>query len=767
MSSFQKYKEQIESIISDIRKLHKFSDFSSLDVELKEIKESINDNEFRVTVVGEFSAGKSTFLNALIGKDVLPHGVNETTATLTYLHNISKEDSRCNTIVIHFADGKRKDETYSLEDSRQVLIDYATASSEKVKVVKEISSLEIFVPFLGTNDPIVLIDTPGMNGMADGHREVTLAEIKQSHASICLFHLRGMGKTDLEFVNELAKYQNKIFFVINAIDGLNSDEGESKASKLASFTEEINANLSSLRVPKDCIFAVSSLKALVSKDCSINHLYSTDNETLTAEKRRKCWEESYFQEFENAFFSYLRNNEKDIQKYQSSALRIQSILEGLLDSSTQEKDIRQLERENCPEKKRLQHILDEVNGKMKSNQAKIENKLSSLMEDLGDEVRKLIKSDCNGFYDSVIRDIQSMTFENAKEAVVKNINGQKMKNFWAKESSMLQDHIERVSENIYAEVLEEVQRKLPSINFNLDKHIDIQVPKDQSDNNVYGMEDMLSRLRQQQREKTAELKVAEGTPGADSIRGDLASIERQIDNTRNEKRRQLNNLGSRPSVEVVYRTERRKKGLLRRVWNFFSGGDYYEDVQVPEYDYSAQERYDNRKYEIETNATNQISRLNQQQRVLESQLGKAEQNDVKKKVLQSHLAGIERQIREVEAERAKLEKEARTTMLKEYQKVLKEQATKQLSANGGTLTANLIDTCIKYISRCEAFLKDRISVEYKERTSHIVNQLNTMLDKIENQGDNKDNAQKVQLLGRDINIIQKDINIAKNIINGL
>ena len=119
MAIQEKYKNQIVSIISNIRKLHKFSEFSSLEDDLKEVEESINDNEFRVTVVGEFSAGKSTFLNALIGRDVLPHGVNETTATLTYLHNVSKEDPKHNSIVIHFADRKRADETYSIEESRR------------------------------------------------------------------------------------------------------------------------------------------------------------------------------------------------------------------------------------------------------------------------------------------------------------------------------------------------------------------------------------------------------------------------------------------------------------------------------------------------------------------------------------------------------------------------------------------------------------------------------------------------------------------------
>ena len=43
---------------------------------VREIKETIETNEFRITVVGEFSSGKSTFLNAFIGKDILPSALS-------------------------------------------------------------------------------------------------------------------------------------------------------------------------------------------------------------------------------------------------------------------------------------------------------------------------------------------------------------------------------------------------------------------------------------------------------------------------------------------------------------------------------------------------------------------------------------------------------------------------------------------------------------------------------------------------------------------
>ena len=52
--------------------------FSEFQQKLRYFKKRFEDEEFRIAVVGEFSSGKSTFINALIGQDVLQHAKKET-----------------------------------------------------------------------------------------------------------------------------------------------------------------------------------------------------------------------------------------------------------------------------------------------------------------------------------------------------------------------------------------------------------------------------------------------------------------------------------------------------------------------------------------------------------------------------------------------------------------------------------------------------------------------------------------------------------------
>ena len=60
--------------------------------------------QFRVLVVGEAKRGKSTFVNALIGRDVLPTGVLPLTALITTLVGGFPEH-----VLVDYADGRREE----------------------------------------------------------------------------------------------------------------------------------------------------------------------------------------------------------------------------------------------------------------------------------------------------------------------------------------------------------------------------------------------------------------------------------------------------------------------------------------------------------------------------------------------------------------------------------------------------------------------------------------------------------------------------------
>ena len=139
--------KKLLDIISEVKNTKSIKSYPIYMDVLSETEEEIKNNEFKITVVGEFSSGKSTFLNAIIGKDILPHGVKETTATVTYIHNVPTSDALCNKAIIHFSDKSLEDKTLDIGNDRNALVDYVTTSERQYHVVKDIVSVDIYVQF--------------------------------------------------------------------------------------------------------------------------------------------------------------------------------------------------------------------------------------------------------------------------------------------------------------------------------------------------------------------------------------------------------------------------------------------------------------------------------------------------------------------------------------------------------------------------------------------------------------------------------------------
>ena len=194
--------------------------------EMDQIKARLQDDIFRIAVVGEFSSGKSTFINALIGKDILLHSVNETTAAITNIHNVKNNEPLFQHCIVDYNDGKQ----IQLENFDSLKV-YTTVQSNH-NVARDISLVSIFVNFLNVSHPTVVVDTPGLNGIADKHSEITINEVKKAHVCIYLLSMKGLTNSDIDFIKILQNYQSKFIFVQNFIDTLRISEGETAEQKI-------------------------------------------------------------------------------------------------------------------------------------------------------------------------------------------------------------------------------------------------------------------------------------------------------------------------------------------------------------------------------------------------------------------------------------------------------------------------------------------------------------------------------------------------------
>jgi len=161
--------------------------------------------------MGEFNAGKSSFVNALCGADVAPTGVTPTTATVNVLRYGAEPAAR---VVGH--DGG----TRPLPAAEVARFLTALRADE----ARAIRMVEIFLPVEALRR-VEIVDTPGLNSILPEHERVTRDFLQEADAIVWVFAIGQAAKATERAALELAHGAGKrVLGVLNKVD--RADAGE-------------------------------------------------------------------------------------------------------------------------------------------------------------------------------------------------------------------------------------------------------------------------------------------------------------------------------------------------------------------------------------------------------------------------------------------------------------------------------------------------------------------------------------------------------------
>lgn len=154
-------------------------------------------DRFAVAFVGEFSHGKSTLINRLLGRDVLPVDDLPTTAMLTRI-TCGKPES----ITLLDPRGKKLRTLPLALSSWKGLTAYdeeGNAAEEKPRDFIRVTVDDAFLRKTGTD----ILDTPGANdGSAQRDREISRALLATEGAVLCLDAQKGVMETQIAFIRD-------------------------------------------------------------------------------------------------------------------------------------------------------------------------------------------------------------------------------------------------------------------------------------------------------------------------------------------------------------------------------------------------------------------------------------------------------------------------------------------------------------------------------------------------------------------------------------
>ena len=222
-----------------------------------ELMVKLAEDRFTLAVLGQFNRGKSSLMNAIMGRQILPTGVLPLTSAITVLRFGS-----CERLVVE-RKGWSFPETAPLSD----LAGYVTqqgnpGNQEQVKKVH----VELPLPFLRRG--LEFVDTPGVGSAVDANTATTMDFLPQCDAALFVTSVdTPLTTAETELLSRLRQYVRKIIFVINKTDLLDAPECQEVVAYIVGALQQ-QMGVSSLRV-----YPTSSRRGLAAKLAGDNEAY--------------------------------------------------------------------------------------------------------------------------------------------------------------------------------------------------------------------------------------------------------------------------------------------------------------------------------------------------------------------------------------------------------------------------------------------------------------------------------------------------------------
>ena len=206
--------ETYEPLLSRIQEICDQLRIVSLNRQIEACKNLFRQDQLiDVAILGQFKAGKSSFLNSLIGKPLLPVGVIPVTTTITRLQY-----------------GKRERAIIRYFDGREIEADVAavgefTSEAQNPANQKNVEVVDLDLASLERYAGLRLVDTPGLGSIFKYHMETSenwLPEV--GTALLAISSDRPLAENDLQLIRELRRHTPKIVIILTKVDLLSPEQ---------------------------------------------------------------------------------------------------------------------------------------------------------------------------------------------------------------------------------------------------------------------------------------------------------------------------------------------------------------------------------------------------------------------------------------------------------------------------------------------------------------------------------------------------------------
>jgi small GTP-binding protein len=267
-------------LLSNIKELNslaaKLNDHKILK-KLDELKKTIISQTPKVAFIGSYNSGKSSLINFILGKDILPIGIIPVTAVEINIKYGLEE--HCSV--------EKEDNSIELIDTCN-LCDYVSESNNPDNI-KKVSKITVFCDSAILKYGIELIDTPGISSVHSHNTKLAYEILERVDSVVFVYSsLIPISENELDYLKKSEKYINKIIFVRNKIDLISAKDFR----QMESYARDIIINNTNIRTYKE--FPITSISTdnlnnflSILLDELKNSIIQNKDEIFTHSHRRK------------------------------------------------------------------------------------------------------------------------------------------------------------------------------------------------------------------------------------------------------------------------------------------------------------------------------------------------------------------------------------------------------------------------------------------------------------------------------------------------
>lgn len=618
---------------------------------------NVENGEFTIVVVGEFSAGKSTFLNALMGKKILPSYSSETTATVNFLKHTSCSQSG-EAGKVFYNDGTIQ--VLDHVDNDNILY-YATTDNKDFNVADKINHIDLYLDSKFLQNNVTLVDSPGLNGLKEGHREITERQIERSSASIFLFNAQQPGsKSEFDFLSGLKDQVKSIFYVLNKIDSVNESENQTVEVVVDKLKESYKSVYPNAVIPE--IWPVSARNALWARD-------PASGKTSNPEQLKKYEESSRMEAFENRLWKFLTCGEKTKEMLMAPLNAMIHAIDKVVEDCKKEKDVLSgsvdvddiVHQKNELEEQalKLRETLSQKSASIKQDVKTAQNEMLEALDVEMEQLKITYSHKLDNWVD--IEDIEPDNIKKDIERYLKRAAEHAQTNF--------ADSITDIVCKYSIDVVDDLNSAISDVSFGIRLSGDLEVEEariglDKYTEEQKQLEDQLKQLDSEYEKNMGDIFKA------NEINNRREELERRLERKKRDRDNyeEASEMGI-PQAVVRAQTREQKSfpGGLFGVFKFLLCGFDKKMVTENVVDSSEKDEYISKR-------NNKLSKYDKEISILQNEMDNiADNNGASRALLESRQAMIEKKRREKEMELDALRKEFNEKVRKNAERQLKKQ----------------------------------------------------------------------------------------------